>query len=172
MQTEYKFTLKDMRDASRLYTKRRRFGRARYLLSIFGIPGLVFSLWLITRVFSGAKAASSSLPGVIFLIIFFCVVIPALREFTLRQRFSAMFPPGVPHVAQFSFDSEQIVSAIPGRSEGRIQWTTLVTFAEDQQLALFYLTKTTYVVVPKRAFPESVWAELRVLVERSIQTGK
>jgi len=56
---------------------------------------------------------------------------------------------------------EQIISILPGRSEGRFFWSVIVDYAEDGRLALVYIKKKQFLFIPRRAMDEVGWAELR-----------
>ena len=44
-----------------------------------------------------------------------------------------------------------------------MHWSALAAFVEDERVALFFIQKSLYLMVPKRALSEAEWMEARSL---------
>jgi len=56
---------------------------------------------------------------------------------------------------------EQVISAIPNRSEGRFFWSAIQDYAEDDKIALLFIQKKKFLFIPKHALPDAAWRELK-----------
>jgi YcxB-like protein len=60
-------------------------------------------------------------------------------------------------------DSELLV-AVPGRSESRLNWNAIDDIAESGEVRLLFVGKTRFIIVPSRAVKEVQWVEMRTLI--------
>ncbi len=71
------------------------------------------------------------------------------------------------HAVELELTPEELISRIPGKSEGRFRRAAIIDFAEDEHLALLYLRPKLFLYIPKSAMPEPAWTELRQWLDRS-----
>jgi hypothetical protein len=55
----------------------------------------------------------------------------------------------------------QLISRIPGLSEGRFFPAAVLRFVENDKVALLYVAKKRFLIIPKSAMNETEWSELR-----------
>jgi hypothetical protein len=93
--------------------------------------------------------------------------IPAMRIYGIRKCWKRLLPESAKKSVRtdisvaLEMTPEQIISILPGRSEGRFFWSVIVDYAEDGRLALVYIKKKQFLFIPRRAMDEVGWAELR-----------
>jgi len=68
------------------------------------------------------------------------------------------------------FTADQVISAIPEKSEGRFFWSAIQDFAQDDRITLIYVQQKRFIFVPTHAVPDTEWA--RVRAKLSIALGK
>ena len=62
---------------------------------------------------------------------------------------------------EFELTGTEIISRIPGRSEGRFLPSAVISFAEDDRIALIYVAKKRFLFVPKTALTAAQWTMVR-----------
>lgn len=65
-------------------------------------------------------------------------------------------------------NDEQILSGIPGSSEGKFFWPTVLKFSEDEQIVLLYLSKRLFLIIPKNKIAPAEWSEMKQTIQRHI----
>ena len=168
IETEYTIDYEDYKAAQRLYLRHRRWAMVVYLLFQWVLPaiavgfvGWTLFLWLSTDYrdlpFVGGITAGLLWMSFIFLL---------NRKLTIRRGYRNLFPKGVTPITRLTADEAQLISAIPGRSEGRFFWAAIEDYAEDDRMALLFIRRKLFLMVPRRALNEAQWGELRALVTR------
>ena len=170
MPFDYTLTYDDFKDAQKLFVRRKTSSWILYLFWLRVLPALsVPSVALLLYIFAGKHyqlpAWVPTVAAVIAWLGFFMLI---QRPFTLRRVYKQLLPEGEKVVhATISFDEQQVISSIPGHSEGRIYWTAFHKFLEDDKMGLLLLNKKRFLIVPKRAMPEDQWQLVRDYISRS-----
>lgn len=174
MRYDYVLRFDDFQNSQRLYLRHRRSAALVYygyvwLLPIAGI--LAFAMFIATLLgfhpelraaFAGFGAAG----------LWFAIFIPIMQFFGRRRCWKRMLPVGIKGKTtkaeipvNLEFNNEQLISVLPGKSEGRFYWPAIVDFAEDERIALVFVNnKKKFLLIPKRALPAEAWDELRSLM--------
>jgi len=93
--------------------------------------------------------------------------LPLLHSWALRRQFRNIFPPSpTSRIAYFEFCDDLVISGIPGVSEGRYHWSSIVQFAQNEEITLVYVKKSRFLFVPTHAFSASQRIELDELIAR------
>lgn len=166
---EYVLTKPDFLHAQKLFRSHRKWSAVAYWFWIWLLPG-IGALLALAAVYAWATHNSILLAplapaagGGLWIAIF----IPLTRWFQLRKAWRNSVPKaleGKPVTLQF--DDEQIISTIPGRSEGRFFWSAILDFIEDDRLALLYVREKLFLYIPKAALPDSAWQRMRELTPK------
>jgi hypothetical protein len=165
IEAKYTITYADYKAANRLYLRHRPWAGIGYILTIwifpiFGACFLAWSLWL--------RAHDMDVPlhdpAGMFLVAWLAFVFPLARWLQLRRCYRTLFPKGAPKVACLTVNDEQVISAIPDRSEGRFYWRAIQDHAENKNGMILFVQKKRFLVVPHHALNEAQSAELRALI--------
>ena len=163
---EYTATKQDFHDAQRLHRANRRWVAIGYYFWVWFVPLAGTALALIAGTFwlQGNRAGFYHLLPEAALGAYFAVVLPLLRWNQIRRLWDRAQPKKFrDQPVTLQFDAQQIISARPGSSEGRFQWTAIEDYAEDERLALLYVQRKLFLFVPKRAMDEAEWDRLRAV---------
>ncbi len=93
----------------------------------------------------------------------FAIFVPVHRWYQLRRAWNNCVPAslrGKP--VTFQFDDTQLISTVPGRSEGRFFWSAVLDLAEDSQLALLFVREKNFLFIPKTALTAEAWDRVRL----------
>jgi len=169
MRYEYTLTYKDYLDAQKLYRSHVWTAALSYYVWIWAVPiiGLTLALsWFVTM--SGYSLEwLASMAGFAGVGIWLGLFIPAARVYTIRKCWKRLLPESVPKstktsiAVEFEMTEDQVISVLPGRSEGRFFWTALFDLAEDDKLTLLFIKKRQFLFIPLRALDEAGWNLLR-----------
>jgi YcxB-like protein len=174
MAHSYELTYRDFIDAQRLHRKQRTFAQVSFIFWIFVMPAISFGMviWVFWIYISGERALFFQLLPIAAWLGAVSIIVLGMRPYTLRKIYRRSLPEGVKGAipVNFSFGEEGVLSAIPGRSEGKFFWNSIVNYAENDKLALLYVKKKLFLYIPKRAMPEDEWQQLRAYVHA--KTGK
>ena len=180
MSYNYVLTYQDFKNAQKLYRKHRDLAALSYYFWIWCLPiiGLFVAIPGILSMSDVGPYWFKSFEAFVFLGLWVGLFIPIWRIFCMRRLWKRLVPPNIkgskmkaeiPVVLEFN--DEQVINGIPGRSEGRFFWTAIPDFAEDDELALIFIQKKNFLFIPKRALPETAWAELRRLVATNVKAS-
>ena len=175
--------------AQKLYRKHHPRAALSYYLWIWIVPllGVCLVLAYIAAVVTRREDLIRQLGPAAALGAWLAVFIPAMRWWQIRKLWKASLDrvaDGKPVTLQF--DNEQLISAIPGKSEGRFFWTAILDFAEDDHLALIFIRKKNFSI--SRSTPSlrphgisfGIWRQQRpvstatpsqLLAHRGIESG-
>ena len=164
----YQYVLRktDFLDAQRLYRKHSLRAALSHYLWIWAVPisGLCVVLATLAAVITPREDLIRELGPAAAVGAWFALFIPTMRWWQIRKLWKASLDAGADgKPVTLQFDNEQLISAIPGKSEGRFFWTALVDYAEDDRLAMLFIRKKHFLYVPKYALPETAWAQIREL---------
>ncbi|WP_263367603.1 YcxB family protein [Edaphobacter bradus] len=97
------------------------------------------------------------------------ILLVGYRVFRLRRTYATAAFVKNPEGIAVAFDKEYFVSGLPGRSETRFLWPAIYDFAENERIALVYLSRRSFIVIPKHAMPEESWREFRSFIPQRRQ---
>ena len=163
---EYVSSKQDFLDAQRLHRSNRPWTAVWYWLWYGVAPGLsivYLGYWVVLWATHGWASALRD-AGFAGFALYLAVLLLLSRWLQIRRLWARAQPEkyrGQP--VTFQFDEQQLISARPGSSEGRFQWSSIEDYAEDERLALLYVQRKLFLFVPKRAMEEAEWARLRLL---------
>jgi hypothetical protein len=131
------------------------------------IVGFIVGLPLIASIF-GYQPRWLEAPSVFSGVgLWFAFCIPLFRLISVRKCWKRLLPESgrrstksvIP--VELEMTADQIISTLPGRSEGRFFWAALPDFVEDEKLALVFVKKKQFLFIPRRAMDEVGWVQLR-----------
>ena len=167
---EYVLTFQDYRNAQRLYLRHRKMAAIYFYFWIWVLPisgllvGILFAIAMLSGRTEGMAAYAGLAAGGVWLACF----IPTMQWYGRRKIWKQLIPPEIETRSaktaisvSLEFNESQLISTIPGRSEGRFFWPAILDFAENDQVAILFIHKKQFLFVPKRALPEFAWADLR-----------
>ena len=170
MRYDYVLRFDDYQDSQKLYLRHRRSAAIFYYCYVWVLPivGLLACAMFIATIYGFHPELRSPFAGFAAAGLWLALFIPVMQFFGRRRCWKRMVPVGmkgkaksVEIPASFEFNEEQVISAIPGKSEGRFFWPVILDFIEDDKIALLFVHKKRFLFIPKRAMPTEVWDELR-----------
>jgi len=167
MQISYKLTLADYKAALKLHYRQR--GRWRSPLGLFifmPIVGAFLVCCTVIGYFSQEDYFVHNPPGLLVVPIFF-LLLPVFYSYAMKKQFRNIYPHGkTDQLLSIDIDDGRIISEMPGFSESKLLWTTIVRFAQNEKITLFYLAKARFLFVPTQVFSVEQRTELNNLVAR------
>jgi hypothetical protein len=169
MRYEYKLTYQDYKDAQKLYLKSSWKAALSHYFWIWAVPivGCILALPLIATLLGFRSEWFESMAGFGGAGLWFAIFIPAMRIYTVRKCWKRLLPENARKSvrteisAALEWNEEQLISILPGRSEGRFFWSALVDFVENDKLVLIFIKKKMFLFIPKDALPVSAWEDIR-----------
>jgi YcxB-like protein len=169
MRYNYTLTYRDFLDAQKLYRRHRTSAGVKYYFAIWLLPivGFIVGLPFILSLLGYQPSWADALSGFSVLGLWFAFAIPLVRFYTVRKCWKRLLPDSLPRSIRteipvgMEMTSDQLISSLPGRSEGRFMWPALVDYAEDEKLALVFVKKKFFLFVPRRAMDDAGWIQLR-----------
>jgi hypothetical protein len=169
MRYSYVLRYQDYKNAQALYRKHRLTASLTYYVWIWILPvvGLAVALPLLLGLFGYSPEWASTLAPFSAMGIWFAVFIPVMRFYSVRKCWKRLLPENVPKSVkseisvELEMTEEQIISILPGTSEGRFYWSSILDFAEDDRIALVFVKKKVFIFIPRSALPAQGWDELR-----------
>jgi hypothetical protein len=175
MSCDYISTFEDYKKAQKLYLRYRNNARMRLLAWMYGLPIATVCLALLTWHLSSTSSTSGfSLLGWLTLCCFGATVqVVVLRPWNLRRCYNKMrriagMNEQTP--TRFDFDDNGVISGVPNRSEVRFFWNAIQDFAEDEHVALLFISKKRFLFIPKRVMAAEQWDQLRSLITIKAQS--
>ena len=166
MKLTYTLTLADYKAANALYLRQKFLRR----LGVWIWPFLMLFaavVHVLLRSTDHQELAADSLAaasGLLFISIF----MPITRWWNLRRCFNQLFPAHrTDRKSYMEITSEGIVSTIPGVSEGKLYWSGVCAFAQDEKVTTIYLAPKRFLFFPTSALSPEQRAELNDLVARN-----
>lgn len=166
MKLNYTLTLDVYRAAQALH-RRQKFTRQLAIwiwpaLVILGLIGMIaFAVSRHEELFADSAAFTS---GALFISLW----MPIGRWYTVRKCFKQLFPPArTDPSSSLEIDAEQIVSSIPGVSEGKILWRGILQFAQDNEVTMIHTTESRFLFFPTAVLTPGQREELKQIVIRN-----
>jgi hypothetical protein len=170
MPFDHTLTYDDLKDAQRLYVHRSTTAWVSYVfwmrvLPVFVVPCIAYLLYYFAGRHFEYPAWYAPIAAIVAWLGLF---MPALRFIAIRRAYRNLLPKGQKVLdVTVEFDEQQLISRIPGRSEGRILWPTFLELLEDDKIALLFFHKKRFLFIPKRAMPEDQWQLIRNRISRN-----
>jgi hypothetical protein len=174
MQLTYKLSLADYKAALALHDRQKFTRRLGHTFLFIVMP----SLAVLVLLFQGYLAFTqvgyiARNPPVTLVVFFVFLLLPALRLYGTHKQFSRLFSNSpTDRSVSIDIDEERIISAIPGRSEGKFFWQAILKFAQDEKGTLFYIAENRFLFIPTQALSSAQRDELADLVARHLPSGK
>jgi len=159
----------DYLDAQKLYRKHRWKAAVSYYAFIWALPilGLLAGFPLLATFLGYHSPLTRSFAPISGVGLWFAIYIPLMRIYSIRKCWRLLLPEHMKKSTKseiavaLEMTPEQLISVIPGKSEGRFFWPGILDFAEDDKLALIFIKRKLFIFVPHRAMDEAGWSELR-----------
>jgi hypothetical protein len=171
MQLTYTLTLADFKAAQQLHIRQKLSRRIKFIVSYRAIPILTAALWLASIVFllSGETKPLMALIPFDAGMPIIAIGLPICRFYNMRKCFKQLFPPTrTDRSSSIDIDEDRIFSGVPGVSEGKIFWTGVLAFAQDEKITLLYIAETRFLFFPTAALSPEQRTDLNDLVKRKI----
>lgn len=174
MKLRFMPTLADYRASLRLHC-RHKISRYIYsLLSLWLLPFLIF-LFLLSSVYAMLTDRENYTGGSMWIVLaLLCALaIPLRRYYAVRKQFKLMFPPSHTNwQVLIDIDEERVISSIPGSSEGKFFWNSIMDFAQNEKVTLLYVRKNVFLFIPTQAMSHEQRTELNDLIARNMVRSK
>jgi hypothetical protein len=173
MRYDYVLRFDDYQNSQKLYLRHRRSAAVFYYCYVWVLPivGLLACALFVASRYGFHPEFSAPLAGLAAGGLWFALFVPIMQVFGRRRCWKRMVPVDVKGKAKsieipvsLEFNDEQVISAIPGKSEGRFYWPAILDFAEDEKMALLFVHKKRFLFIPKRAMSTDAWNEFRGLL--------
>jgi hypothetical protein len=164
MNYRYRMSYSDFKEAQRLHMRATpRFAIPFWIfLRILPALGLVAFLLLETKMIPSANAPLVAIASGIMAAGAWGLIMALIRPFSLRRLYKQMKNGrGDDADLELALEDGQIISRVPGMSEGRFLPPAIQRFVENDRIALFYVSKKRFLVNPKRAADEEGWSSIR-----------
>ena len=164
MKQSYTTSYADFMDAQRLHLRRSPKIAILFWLffRIFPVIAIALSIWLwldkppLKNMVLGCLVFSTIGVGL------WGLVMAAMRPFNMRRIYKRMKNGrSDSEPIELEITEGQLISRIPGRSEGRFLPSAILRFEEDERVALLYVTPRLFLSLPKRVLGDAQWLELR-----------
>jgi len=160
----YDLTFQDYLSAQKLCVRRNLRARIIFfiwyrIMPILGIAAVgLFVRDTVFHHFSYRPALGGALAGIAWIGLYPIIC----RPFMLRKLFKQLRPDVKgDHPIELEINGDDLISRIPGRSEGRFKQAAISEFVENDKIALLFITKKKFLFIPKTAMDDSGWSELR-----------
>jgi hypothetical protein len=125
----------------------------------FGLLGSEFPYWF------------EFLLGLVIASIYLLITAKGRNTRRFKNQFGRNFPPDKRR-AWIEFNDKGIASAIIGTTPESHAWSSLIGYAQDDKMILFYLAKNRFLIFPSSAMSPDQRAELNALVARHVAKKK
>ncbi|AFL89843.1 hypothetical protein Terro_3629 [Terriglobus roseus DSM 18391] len=170
MLARYTMNFEDFKHAQILCYRRKKFGALRMAIWVWVLPvlGLVCAAILAWDITARHFAFTPLAGGVLAALTGFGLFVLVMRPVNVRRLYKQMKngrPENEP--VELEIEGDEMISRLPGLSEGRFRRAAVVDFAEDDHIALLFVAKNKFLLVPKRALNESQWAAVHAWLDTS-----
>lgn len=163
MRVTYKLTAVEFVAAQHLHFRSGPIGFVMAAFSFFVAPVFGILLAFIVPFWRDALTAST-VSGLIPALIL--ISMPMSLYLYWRYRFEASRVSNSPCV--IDFEEVRIGSEMPGFSKGNIEWAAIKEYRESAKVLLIYVSRTAFIVIPRRACEGAEYAELISLLDRKL----
>jgi hypothetical protein len=174
MKLEYSITLADYQAAQALHWRQTFARRVLNFLIYDGIPCLAAATGCALMKKVGLLGRESPywfefLLGLVIASIYLLITAKGRNARRFKKQFSRNFPPDKRR-AWIEFNDKEIRSAIIGTAPDSHAWDSIIGFAQDDKVILFYLAKKRFLIFPSSAMSPEQRAELNTLMAHHVPT--
>jgi len=165
MKFTYTLTFADFKAAVKLHSRQKFSRRVALFVNIWLAP-IVALLLIVSFMLSPLRQLPN---GSFFMlaVLLFCILLPVMHHRYVRNQFKQLFPPTrTDRSSSIDIDDEQIYSGVPGVSEGKIFWSGILAFAQDEKITMIYLAENKFLFFPTVVMSSTQRTELNDLVAR------
>jgi len=163
MRITYKLSAAEFVSAQNLHFCRGPFGLISAGFSYFVAPMVGLLLILIIPFWrDGVRSSTISQ----LLVPLFIGLLPLWLYLYWRYRFKASRVSNSPCV--IDFEEDRIGSEMPGFSKGVIEWAAIKKYREGAKVLLIYVSRTSFIVIPRTACEKRGYSELKALLDRKL----
>jgi len=164
MNLEYVITYRDYKEAHRVFMLRPKPYAAMCIFGVWVFPviGTLIAILLTLNFFFHKISFHQSAVWILGIIAWVGIVFAVDLPFYLRRRYKRMLN-GRKETdpVQFLIQDGQIISRIPGRSEGRFFPSAILDIVEGKSIVLVLAAKNLYFFIPRKELGEAGLQELR-----------
>lgn len=172
MKLIYTLTLEDYAAAHALHARQTIGRRITEFTFYFGMQVLAAVLVMCTFA-AGAmknKGLVSNLVPIDVGVLWLAISFPVFRAINLRRCFKQLFPPHrTDRTSHLDISDECIFTGVPGVSEGKIFWSGVFNFAQDDRITMIYLAPERFLFFPTSVLPPDQRAELDELIKNHLR---
>jgi len=171
MKLEFTLTLSDYRSAQRLHIRQKVSRQISFfvwfiLVPILALMGLIAFIALDISRYTRSAGLFAGIEGGLVWLAIFC---PVSREYQIRKSFKQLFPKNrTDRSSTLEIDDTQVVSIIPGVSEGKFFWSAICGFAQNDEVTLIYVAPKRFLFFPTSAMNTEQRTELSGMVVRHV----
>ncbi|MGA9670439.1 MAG: YcxB family protein [Terracidiphilus sp.] len=172
MKLEYSITLADYQAAQALHWRQTPVRRVLNFLIYDGIPCLGAAMGCVLMKRFGVLGHGRSywfelLFGLLVGSAYLLTTAKGRNRKKFRKHFERRFPPHKRR-AWIEFNEVGITSAVIGTEPESHAWNSIIGFAQDQEMILFYLAKSRFLIFPLSGMSRTQRTELNGLVARHL----
>ncbi len=176
MRFEWVLSLADYRAAQNLHNRSSLVRRSRVFtfrwlipfLALLSLLSILFTYFTTRRTDVFLHDLSTTLPFFLFVVVF-----RVFYKWSTRASYKRLFLNGDSSKPLYmDVDEHRVLSGIPGSGEGKFFWSTILNFAEDDRIALVYISKQMFLMIPKKKLSPAAWADLRGTILRHMPSAR
>jgi hypothetical protein len=165
----YTTNFQDFKNAQLLSIRSKRFGQLRYafwfwilpIISIISFAALAYDIhW---RHFGLKPLTGGMLAGIAWFGLWFLIMRPIVYRRLYKQMKNGRSDDAI---LELEIAGNEMISRIPGISEGRFFRKALFAFKENESIALIYLAKNKFLLLPKRTIDDEHMQQIREWVSQ------
>ena len=171
MQLNYELTLDDYKAVLRLH-RRQKIGRFIYFIAFYRLIPVAAVLFL-TLTFVALAHHKPHQVSILFPLdagfLWVAIALPIARAFNIRKCFKQLFPPTrLGRASSIEINEDGIQSRTPGIGEGKVYWSGILRFAQNEEVTMLYLSESRFLFFPTQAMSPAQRAELNDLVAHHV----
>ena len=164
MLCKYRFTLDVYKAAQHLHMRANRRVRLGFLfwhrlMPVISVAAFALLLW---DCFHRHFAFPALLGGVLAGISWIGLYVPLMRPYRIRRGFRRIMESdrGLEQPVELELRDQELISRIPGRSEGRFLPAAIHDVVRDERICLIYIQKKLFLFIPRQSMPDEFWTAL------------
>jgi hypothetical protein len=175
MQVTYDWTPALLAKALRLHRrgwKSRWYGRFALLVLLDGAALAFTGMWLYSKIKLDEKTAQG-IVTIAILFVIYAILAHLYPWYITRRSWKNMFPTHITvRKVTVQIADSAIEYTLPTLSEARIDWSVICKVVSNRELTLLYMTKRSFIAVPRWLLTESDLQELEALTASKVTKTK
>jgi hypothetical protein len=154
MLCRYTTNYQDFKAAQMLHIRSKRHGMLQYVIYNWCIPitGAIALLLLAYDIFINHFHYQPITGGILTALAWFGLWIPPMRIMNYRRLYKQMKNGrSDDYVLELEISGNELISRVPDISEGRFFRKAILAFLEDDKIALIYVAKNKFLLLPKHS---------------------